>query len=244
MFVRQRLSTRGCIVLYHAVSDEMADELRSAALEVQDPRIPETWDGVHVDSERSRVFVPYGDAEVLSELFERHYRTFFSIASAVEWSYRKTSSGSSDQPPRREFSSLPGSTETLNVCSLPGTFLLALQDHTYVTGFGWNNQVALQSSQRLIELNKGDVLMHSGDFVFARAGSATNNICLHGYLDTPLYPRPAYQDPEIVPFINDTSVGVDDVFWNCTFKARDPQVLRKHLNRYHNFYFNILRASF
>lgn len=79
MFVRQRLSTRGCIVLYHAVSDEMADELRSAALEVQDPRIPETWDGVHVDSERSRVFVPYGDAEVLSELFERHYRTFFRL---------------------------------------------------------------------------------------------------------------------------------------------------------------------
>ncbi|KAE9279446.1 hypothetical protein PR003_g28232 [Phytophthora rubi] len=94
--------------------------------------------------------------------------------------------------------------------------------------------LALRSNRRLLDLNKGDIVLFRGDFILASVGYDTNNICLHAYLDSPFYDRPDDHHPTVVPEIDD-SRGIDDPFcivWNCTFKGT-PLSLRRHLNRYH-----------
>ncbi|KAG2876891.1 hypothetical protein PC114_g23943 [Phytophthora cactorum] len=48
----------------------------------------------------------------------------------------------------------------------------------------------------------------------------------------------------MVSFVDDTP-EVDDFIcfvWSCPFRATDPDTLRKHLNRYHRFFFNRSRT--
>ncbi|KAF1780385.1 hypothetical protein GQ600_6454 [Phytophthora cactorum] len=132
--------------------------------------------------------------------------------------------GAQDQPVCCEFAPPPTKVASANVCSVPGSILVATQDRTY--------------------LNKDDVLLSRGDFAFAAAGHSANHVCVHGYIDNSLYPRPLFPQPEMVSFVDDTP-EVDDFIcfvWSCPFRATDPDTLRKHLNRYHRFFFNRSRT--
>ncbi|KAF1786046.1 hypothetical protein GQ600_13277 [Phytophthora cactorum] len=134
--------------------------------------------------------------------------------------------GAQDQPVYREFAPPPTKVASANVCSVPG------------------NHVVLRSTQQIIELNKGDVLLSGGDFAFAAAGNSAYHVCVHGYIDTSPYSRPRFPQPEMVSFVDDTP-EVDDFFCfvcNCPFRTTDPDTLRKHLNRYHRFFFNRSRT--
>lgn len=117
---------------------------------------------------------------------------------------------------------------------------LAGQASTYLYRYGWNNHVVLRSSQQLIELNKGDIVMFRGNNIFAVAGGKVNNLCAHAYLDTPRFARLEYQHPAIMVVLDDNP-DIDDVFyfaWKCPFIRETRQSLHKHLNRYHGFHFN------
>ncbi|KAG3113685.1 hypothetical protein PI124_g6062 [Phytophthora idaei] len=221
----------------------MANNLRSMARNDQNFWIHDTWDGVLHDEYRLRAFVSDAESQSLSEYFERYCKSFLSLPLATEWRFLKTMGGAQDQPVRREFAP-PTKVASANVCSVPGSILVATQDRAYVYGYGWNNHVALRSTQQIIELNKGDVLLSRGDFAFVAAGHSANHVCVHGYIDTPLYPRPRFPQPEMASFVDDTP-EVEDFFcfmWNCPFSATDPDTLRKHLNRYHRFFFNRSRT--
>ncbi|OWY94692.1 hypothetical protein PHMEG_00035505, partial [Phytophthora megakarya] len=164
-------------------------------------------------------------------------------ASATEWRFLKSTGGSTDQCIRREFLSVTGS-EALNVCAIPGSIYVALQDGTYFYGYGWNNHIALRSCQTIIELNKGDIILFRGDYLFGAAGSAATNVVVQAFLDMPLYLRPTNSMPHFVDFRDDTR-DVDDIFcyvYMCPFVATDQRSLQQHLNRYHRFFYNQPRA--
>ncbi|KAF1787385.1 hypothetical protein GQ600_12322 [Phytophthora cactorum] len=80
----------------------------------------------------------------------------------------------------------------------------------------------MRSTQQIIELNKGDVLLSGGDFAFAAAGNSAYHVCVHGYIDTSPYSRPRFPQPEMVSFVDDTP-EVDDFSSSCaTVRSGQP----------------------
>ncbi|KAE8964759.1 hypothetical protein PF010_g30267 [Phytophthora fragariae] len=149
-----------------------------------------------------------------------------------------TPAGTEDQPPRREFLTVPLGADIMNTSALPGSIVVATNDDTCFYAYGWNERFALRSNRKLLGLSKGDIVLFRGDFILAPVGYDTNNICLHAYLDSSFYNRPDDHRPTVVPVIDDTR-GIDDPFcivWNCTFKGT-PLSLCRHLNRYHGIRF-------
>ncbi|KAG6942799.1 hypothetical protein JG687_00018850, partial [Phytophthora cactorum] len=131
-------------------------------------------------------------------------------------------SGAKDQLVRRDFEPVPSAKERLNVCSVPGSLYIALQDNT-----------------ELSQLNKGDLIMLRGDFMYARVAYRANHACAHAYIDTSLFLRPTYQPPDIVALIDDIRL-MDDLFcfvWNCPLNGLNMTSLRRHLNRFHGMFF-------
>ncbi|KAL3671106.1 hypothetical protein V7S43_004288 [Phytophthora oleae] len=136
-----------------------------------------------------------------------------ALPESIEWA--------KDQPVRRELATPRDGVVTANVCAVPGSITIAMQDRTYVYGYGWNIHVAMRSNHRIIELNKGDVLLSRGDFAFSFAGSALTPVCIQGHVDTPYYHRTTFPGPEMVDLVDDMC-DFDDLFcfvWNCPFRG-------------------------
>ncbi|KAF1787794.1 hypothetical protein GQ600_26742 [Phytophthora cactorum] len=69
----------------------------------------------------------------------------------------------------------------------------------------WMEQCCRDAVYReLSQLNKGDLIMLRGDFMYARVAYRANRACAHAYIDTSLFLRPTYQPPDIVALIDDT----------------------------------------
>jgi hypothetical protein len=157
----------------------------------------------------------------------------------------RTAPGADDQLVHRDFTLVVPGADCANACSVPGSVLIATQDNTFLYGYGWNNQLAMQSYRQIIRLNKGDLMLLRGDFMHSRVGCQSNHVCNHGYLDTPLYARPQGHNPEMVSVMNDNRL-VDSLFcfvWQCPFKGSGENALRKHLNPFHGMFFNYTRPS-
>jgi hypothetical protein len=110
-------------------------------------------------------------------------------SSATEWTLLRTFAGATDSPVRRDYP--PPNVHAAELGALPGVLLVATQDDTILYGYGWNRLVALRSNththKEMIRLNKVEMIMRRGDFIYATAGSESNNLVLHAYLDTPQY---------------------------------------------------------
>ncbi|KAG3006767.1 hypothetical protein PC121_g16112 [Phytophthora cactorum] len=115
--------------------------------------------------------------------------------------------------------------------------MIVLQDNTSIYGFGWNAEIALRSEREEIRLNKGDIVMFRGDFIYSPVGYSSPNVCLQAYLDMPGYERDELHQPQLVPCINnDKSMRDDDRFcfaWRCEYVGTGAHCVRKHLNRFH-----------
>jgi hypothetical protein len=244
MFAPYNLSTKGYVVLYDAVPDDVKDHLRSLSRESGTPWIKDTVDGINLDLHRSRAFIPDATSRGLTVDPQRQYNTFFLAGTATDWLFLKTFAGAEDQHLRRNFA--PVNTEdSPNVCSVLGSVFLAIQDNTYFYGYGWNCVAATKSQRKLVELNKGDLLLCRGDFVYAGVGYPTNNVLVRGYIDMPTYQRNTYEPPIIVPEFDDTRPDPDPFcfVWRCPFASTDNNSLRKHLHRFHRFYFRCIHGS-
>ncbi|ETP01565.1 hypothetical protein F441_21209 [Phytophthora nicotianae CJ01A1] len=90
----------------------------------------------------------------------------------AEWQFLKTVAGASNQLVRRRFSPDPVGDECVKPISVPGSLYIATEDNTYIYGYGWNHNVAMVSDRQHITLNKGDLILMRGDFIYARAGTA------------------------------------------------------------------------
>jgi hypothetical protein len=166
--------------------------------------------------------------------------TFFPHTNNTEWSMLRTAAGARDSPVRRDFAPPEADIHAADLNALPGLLLVATQDDTVLYGYGWNSMVAFRTNAQTIVLNKGDMMLMRGDYMYSPAGYDTNNLVLHGYLDTEFYLR-EYEgtEPQLVAVIDDTS-DVDDLFCyvpNCPFVASGATSLRKHLRRFHGFAF-------
>ncbi|KAG7379236.1 hypothetical protein PHYPSEUDO_008862 [Phytophthora pseudosyringae] len=157
----------------------------------------------------------------------------------------KTIAGAPNQPVRRDFPPPQAGVDAVDLTAIPAELLVATQDDTVIHRFGWNRLVAQRSNSDAIRLDKGDIIMFHGDFLHAPAGYDINNICAHCYLDTPFYLRGHEgSDRQLVPVTDDMS-AVDDMFCyvhNCHFVATGTDPLRKHIHRFHSFFFARPRA--
>ncbi|KAG6947446.1 hypothetical protein JG688_00015552, partial [Phytophthora aleatoria] len=88
--------------------------------------------------------------------------------------------------------------------------VIVLQNNTSICGFGWNAQIALRSEREEIRLNKGDILMFRDDFIYSPVGYSSPNVCLHAYLDMPVYERDELHQTQLVPYINNDKPKRDD----------------------------------
>ncbi|KAG6619599.1 uncharacterized protein IUM83_18894 [Phytophthora cinnamomi] len=222
--------------MYRAMSEREANSLHELA-RGKNYWINESWDGAFQDSHRLRALVPPAEARDLTVDLERFYRTFFPDAIATEWRVLKTLPGAQDQLVKREFEPQDPE-ESQSVSSVPASLYLAIEENTFFYGYGSNNRIALTSERELVRLNKGDLILCRGDFMFSRAGNK-KNVCVHAYIDTPQLAREVCSPPVMVPVMEDTH-QVDDLFcfvWNYPYRARGECSLRKHLNKYHGFYF-------
>ncbi|KAE8966334.1 hypothetical protein PR001_g28342 [Phytophthora rubi] len=238
MQVREIFATKSYVIFDGAVHDNMINVWRSIARQT-DGWFDEEVNDMTEEQVRVKAAVPDQDAREMSRLLKRFYRTFFPTASAHNWHFNKTPADTEDQPPRREFLTVPLGADIMDTSALPGSIVVATNDDTCFYAYGWNERLALRSTRRLLELNKGDIVLFRGDFILAPVGYDSNNICLHAYLDSPFYDRSDDHCPTVVPEIDDTR-GIDDPFCivrNCTFKAT-PLSLRR-LNRYHGIRFQL-----
>ncbi|ETI40774.1 hypothetical protein F443_13938 [Phytophthora nicotianae P1569] len=239
MNVSHNFQKKGFVVMYRAVPDDVTDHLRSLARDNKNLWIHETWNDVLTDDNRVRALVPDNTAQALSEDLQRFYLTFFPDSKVAEWQFLKTVAGASNQLVRRRFSPDPVGDECVKPISVPGSLYIATEDNTYIYGYGWNHNVAMVSDRQHITLNKGDLILMRGDFIYARAGSRSNNVCVHASVDSALYERPLYQPPEFVTLVDDTR-WIEEHFcfvWNCPFRGTGQHSLRRHLNRYHKMVF-------
>ncbi|KAE8970895.1 hypothetical protein PR001_g27066 [Phytophthora rubi] len=227
MHVRERFATKGYVVFYGAVHDDTINVWRSIARQTDGWFYDEMNDGffgffddeANMTEERVRVKVvlPDQDARGMSRLLKRFYRTIFPDASAHNWHLIMTPAGTEDQPPRREFLTVPLGADIMDTSALPGSIVVATNDDTCFYAYGWNERFALRSNRKLLELNKGDIVL-SVETSFSRLSDDHR--------------------PTVVTEIDDTR-GIDDpscIVWNSTFKGT-PLSLRRHLNRSHGIRF-------
>ncbi|KAG7388863.1 hypothetical protein PHYPSEUDO_011697 [Phytophthora pseudosyringae] len=99
----------------------------------------------------------------------------------------RTAAGSRDSPVRRDFAPSEADIHAADLNALPGLLLVATQADTVLYGYGWNSMVAFRSNMHTIVLNKGDMMLMRGDYMYSPAGCNSNHLILHGYLDTELY---------------------------------------------------------
>jgi hypothetical protein len=237
MQVRERFATNGYVIFYGAVHEDTINSWRTIARQTEDWFDDEVNDMIW-EEVRVKAAVPDQEARDMSRLLKRFYRSLFPTASAHDWHFIKTPPDTEDQPPRREFLTVPAGADIMDTSALPGSIVVATNNDTCFYAYGWNERYALQSNRRLLELNKGDVVIFRGDFIFAPVGYDSTNICLHAYLDSPVSDRPDDHHPTVVAAIDDTR-PIEDPFcivWNCKFKGT-PLSLRRHLNRYHGIRF-------
>ncbi|KAE9010625.1 hypothetical protein PR001_g16122 [Phytophthora rubi] len=106
MQVRERFATKGYVIFYGAVHDDTIKSWRSIARQTngwfEEEVIDMTEEQVRVEAA-----VPDQDAREMSRLLQRFYRTFSPATNAHDWHFNKTPAGTEDQPPRREFLTVP-----------------------------------------------------------------------------------------------------------------------------------------
>jgi hypothetical protein len=241
MNARGRLAQEGTLTFFNAVSDEFVNNLRSVARHDELPFSNGMWNGEAFDPLRVKAPLPDSICRVLEVTFERHIMTFFPHTVATEWSALRTIAGAVDSPVRRDFPPPLPDIHAAELSSVPGELLIETQYNTILYGYGWNHLVALRSNLQIIRLNKGDMILLRGDFIYATAGYETNNLIVHAYLDTPNYQRDEEgSDPHLVAVVDDVTVADESPFCyvhNCPFVASGVTSLRRHFNRYHSFFF-------
>ncbi|KAF1786255.1 hypothetical protein GQ600_5020 [Phytophthora cactorum] len=122
----------------------------------------ETSNCVALDDHRQCAPVPDTTALALTELLKR-------LAGALK------------QPVRREFAPVVGEA-SLDVRSVPGSLNVTTQDNTFFYGYGWNHHVGVESKHQPIQLSTGGMVLFRSDFIYARAGSTSNDISIHTFL--------------------------------------------------------------
>ncbi|KAE8975602.1 hypothetical protein PR001_g25653, partial [Phytophthora rubi] len=117
MQVRERFATKGYVIFYGAVHVDTINSWRSIARQI-DGWFEEEVNDMTEEQVRVKAAVPDQDAREMSRLLQRFYRTFFPDASAHNWHLIMTPAGTEDQPPRREFLTVPLGADIMDTSAL------------------------------------------------------------------------------------------------------------------------------
>jgi hypothetical protein len=240
----QKLRARGFVVIRGVVDERETNALRIIARRgrlawaAEDPSSP----SMHRDSAR----VPAEPAQWLTQVLEHYYRTFYPDIdqTTIEWNFLKSYGNAPDQSVHRNFLLTRSDQNPMDASVLPGSLLVATQDDTIVYGYGWNHQVAFESSKTVIQLRRGDILFYRGDFIHSRAGYSWKNLCVHTFLGS-VYSPPQFYGQLVPLYADNPPVDMNDCacyVWGCQYTARTRRALSKHLSSRHHFVMQSPRA--
>ncbi|EGZ04457.1 hypothetical protein PHYSODRAFT_308249 [Phytophthora sojae] len=100
------------------------------------------------------------------------------------WVFLKSFPGGPQQQVHRDF--LNSETVDADDEELPAFVLIALQNGTRLATYGWNNRRPRKETEKIVSLNKGDLVICRGDLAHRGVSYDCVNIRLHCYLDVDL----------------------------------------------------------
>ncbi|EGZ30424.1 hypothetical protein PHYSODRAFT_295227 [Phytophthora sojae] len=218
---QHRLNKKGCVQLHFAVPEELCDRLRKAALVIP----AKEW---------QHLFGKNGMDKLLD---------FFPDSEPRKMIFIKSLPGGDEQPAHRDYSAIPANEDLYDYTRLPGSVIVAIDDGSFIYGYGWNRQLAMESEKEKIQIQKGNVLLFGADFIHGGGDYKKLNIRVHFSLDPRhLDGRIVRKDnsvdlirviPKKLP-LNEKAATECDVFgYNKQFPS--APAMRKHRRSKHRF---------
>ncbi|KAE9204267.1 hypothetical protein PF005_g13863 [Phytophthora fragariae] len=118
----------------------------------------------------------------LYKIIKEGCQTFFPNSRSRKWIFLLSLPGGKPQPAHRDFLTVSNKIDLYDFSSLPASVIIGLQDDSFIYGYGWNRQVALESEKEKIEFGEVDVLIFHGDFIHGGGDYTTRNVRVHVFL--------------------------------------------------------------
>jgi hypothetical protein len=87
------------------------------------------------------------------------------------------------QPAHRDVLPISEKVDLYDYSSLPASVIVGLQDNSFIYGYGWNRQVALEGEKEKIAFGERDVVIFRGDFIHGGGDYTTTNVRVHVFSD-------------------------------------------------------------
>ncbi|KAG1708564.1 hypothetical protein DVH05_022192 [Phytophthora capsici] len=112
-------------------------------------------------SKRLTAEAPFEPVQKLFKTIETGCRTFVPESDPRDWAFLKSLPGDEAQPARREFSPIPPDEDRYDYNRLPAWMIVAIDEGSYIYGYGWNRIAADEQERETIHFEKGDVVITS-----------------------------------------------------------------------------------
>jgi len=171
---------------------------------------------------------------------------FFPGAKARTWSFLKSSLGGKPQPAHRDFLPISDTVDLYDYSQLPASVIIGSQDDSFIYGYGWNRQVAMEREKEVIRFGKGDVLIFRSDFIHGGGDYMAENVRLHVFLEPKGTPRKQLRKSNSLTLIRviPKKVPTDEsnerkcIVRGCELTFSSTATMRKHTRTTHKFRFN------
>ncbi|KAE9258497.1 hypothetical protein PF002_g6 [Phytophthora fragariae] len=128
-----------------------------------------------MDKYRMSAPAPKKLTKKLYKIIKEGCQTFFPNSRSRKWIFLLSLPGGKPQPAHRDFLTVSNKIDLYDFSSLPASVIIGLQDDSFIYGYGWNRQVALESEKEKIEFGEVDVLIFHGDFIHGGGDYTTRN---------------------------------------------------------------------
>ncbi|KAE9141343.1 hypothetical protein PF007_g299 [Phytophthora fragariae] len=135
-----------------------------------------------MDKYRMSAPAPKKLTKKLYKIIKEGCQTFFPNSRSRKWIFLLSLPGGKPQPAHRDFLTVSNKIDLYDFSSLPASVIIGLQDDSFIYGYGWNRQVALESEKEKIEFGEVDVLIFHGDFIHGGGDYTTRNVRVHVFL--------------------------------------------------------------
>ncbi|KAG1708567.1 hypothetical protein DVH05_022195 [Phytophthora capsici] len=112
-------------------------------------------------SKRLTAEAPLEPVQKLFKTIETGCRTFVPESDPRDWAFLKSLPGDEAQPARRNISPIPPDEDRYDYNRLPAWMIVAIDEGSYIYGYGWNRIAADEQEMETIHLEKGDVVVTS-----------------------------------------------------------------------------------
>lgn len=243
---QHRLNNKGYQNFYRLLPSALCERLLETAQNLPDSAWRKLFGQNGWDGKRKWAPVPSSLAKEVFDAIGVACRTFFPDGTPNKLIFLKSWPGGQPQPAHRDFSAIPDDQDLYDYTSLPASVLIGIQDGSFIYGYGWNRQVALEAEKEVITFGKGDALISRGDFIHGGGDYQEVNIRIHCYFDPPQTKgRQVRKDnsidlirviPKRIP--GDEAKKSTCFIFGCKLTFTCARLMRKHIRKDHGIYFN------